>query len=76
MSSSEYNKQVSDWLKEIQPGWRIVGDICKPENLEIFIAAVKAYIDADGYDIYFSSDYKKLRKITIPEDFLTKTTEK
>lgn len=76
MSSSEYNKQVSDWLKEIQPGWRIVGDICKPENLEIFIAAVKSYIDADGYDIYFSSDYKKLRKITIPEDFLTKTTEK
>lgn len=70
-SNAKYNSEVSSWLKEITPGWRIIDDICQQQNKEIFITAVKAYIDDNGYDVYFSSDYKKLRKIEIPE-FLTK----
>ena len=74
MSSSKYNDEVATWLQDIKPGWRVIDDICQPQNRDMFIAAIKAYIDNAGYDVYFSSDYKKLRKIEIPE-FLTKTVE-
>jgi len=67
MSSSKYNSEVKDWLKEIGPGWRVIDDICRPENINLFVNAVKAYIDEGGMDIYFSSDYKKIRKIEIPK---------
>ena len=73
-SNAKYNTEVSAWLKEINPGRRIIDDICQQQNKEIFIAAVKAYIDDAGYDVYFSSDYKKLRKIEILE-LTSKTTE-
>ena len=62
---SKYNSEVSAWLKEIEPKWYVLSEICRRENIEVFIAAVKAYIDDKGYDVYFSSDYKKLRKIEI-----------
>ena len=74
MSSSKYNDEVATWLQDIKPGWRIIDDICQPQNRVMFVNAVKAYIDNAGYDVYFSSDYKKLRKIEISE-FLTKTVE-
>ena len=67
MSNSKYNNEVATWLKGLDPGWRIIDDICKPENKEMFIAAIKSYIDEDNGDVYFSSNYKKLRKIEIPE---------
>lgn len=67
MSNPDYNAEVASWLKGIKPGWRVIDDICMPENKEMFIAAVKAYIDDVGYDVYFDTNYKKLRKIEIPE---------
>ena len=70
MSNLDYNNEVSTWLKSINPGWRIIDDICRPENKGVFIDAVKAYINDNGHDVYFSSEYKKIRKIEIPE-FLT-----
>lgn len=60
-----YNSQVATWLKEIKPGWRIIDDICRPENKDMFIAAIKVYIDEGGYDVYFDSNYKKLKKIDV-----------
>ena len=74
MSSSKYNSEVKTWLKGIKPGWRIIDEICRAENRDMFIQAIKAYIDEDWGDVYFDSTYKKLRKIIIPE-FLTKTVE-
>lgn len=61
----KYNKEVSAWLKEIKPGWRVISEICQKENIQKFVDAVKVYIDEDCGDVYFSSDYKKLRKIEI-----------
>ncbi len=73
-SADKYNSKVKTWLQGIKPGWRIIDEICREENRDMFIQAIKAYIDEDWGDVYFSSDYKKLRKIIIPE-FLTKTVE-
>ena len=61
----KYNAEVTTWLKGLKPGWCVIDEICRAENRAIFIDAVKAYIDDKGYDVYFSSDYKKLRKIEI-----------
>ena len=67
MSGSDptYNAEIRAWLQEIKPGWMVIDDICRAENREIFINAVKAYIDEDWGDVYFDSNYKKLRKIEI-----------
>lgn len=48
MSNPEYNAEIAEWLKGIAPGWRVVNDICRPENLELFVDAVKTYIDNGG----------------------------
>ena len=64
-SNAKYNAEIRAWLREIKPGWRVIDDICRLENREIFINAVKAYIDEDWGDVYFDSNYKKLRKIKI-----------
>ena len=61
-----YNAEVAKWLKELEPGWRVLDEICRPESRELFVDAVKAYIDDDWGDVYFDSTYKKLRKIEIP----------
>ena len=62
---SKYNSEVAAWLKEIQPKWYVLSEICRRENIEVFIAAVKAYIDEGYGNVYFDSTYKKLRKIEI-----------
>ena len=31
-SNAKYNDEVAAWLKEIEPGWRVIDDICMPEN--------------------------------------------
>ena len=66
----EYIVEIKDWLQGLQPKWYIVDDVCDIEYREMFVQAIKAYIDEDWGDVYFDSNYKKLRKIEIPE-FLT-----
>ena len=64
-SNAKYNAEVKAWLKEIAPGWRVIDEICRKENRQMFIDAIKAYIDENWGDVYFDSNYKKLRKIEI-----------
>lgn len=64
-SNTKYNAEVVSWLKGLQPGWKVIDEICRKDNRSIFITAVKAYIDEDRGDVYFDSTYKRLRKIEI-----------
>ena len=66
-----YENKVGGMLWELGIGQIfLIGKFVRPANLERFVATVKWYIDrrfgaVEGWQIEFSNDYSKVRKIEI-----------
>jgi hypothetical protein len=64
--SLEYKKEIWQFLEKIEPGKNYtVDNLCKQENKEAFIAAIKEYMDSlpwQGY-VTFNNDYSKFYRM-------------
>ena len=60
-SLTEYEKKVFRWLENAEEGLYPIKKLTK-EPVR-FIETVKKYIDNSNGDVYFSEDYKSIRKI-------------
>jgi hypothetical protein len=66
-----YTNSVLDFLDQAEPGKSFtIEKLCKKENREQFIAAVKLYIRSYDYGggVEFNSTYTKIRKMEIPPE--------
>lgn len=68
----DYTRSVFEFLDRM-PFDRIytVNGVCKPENQERFIAAIKLYMDCWPYGAgvsFIDSEFKTFRKIRIPDE--------
>jgi hypothetical protein len=68
-NSLEYKREVWQFLEKIEPGKNYtVDNICKPENREVFIEAIKEYMESfpwQGY-VTFNHDYSKFYRMHPP----------
>ena len=67
--SLEYKSEVWQFLERIEPEkYYTVDNLCKPENKEAFIGAVKEYMESlpwQGY-VTFNHDYSKFYRVHPP----------
>ncbi len=66
----DYTRTVFEFLEKAQPGQIFtIARICKPENRDRFIAAVKLWIESFPYGggVEFNSDYTKVKTFSIEE---------
>ena len=67
--SLEYKREVWQFLEKIEPGKNYtVDNLCKPENREAFINAIKEYMESlpwQGY-VTFNHDYSKFYRMHPP----------
>lgn len=62
-----YKRKVWEFLEQIEPGETYtVESMCKPANRELFIQAIKEYMDAHEWQGWFcfNKDYTKFYKTT------------
>ena len=73
-TGDEYTESVFEFLDKAEPDKSFtIANLCKEENLERFIEAIKLYISsyAFGGGVEFNTDYTKIRKFEIPEEAIS-----
>lgn len=74
----QYTESVFEFLDKAKPGQSfIIDNLCKKDNLEQFIKAVKLYISSNdfGGGVEFNSDYTKIKIFEIPWEAIRKYRE-